>query len=105
MQTMPEAPMGRWRWADIYIKGVSVRFGFDVLESRKFKRLVKNKATRSAPGMIVYTPYRLLVGNSDIACCRLPVAAVVIYTTSTWGFRRCSFRLIGQCESLKAWNE
>ena len=24
--------------------------------------------------------------------------------TSAWGFRRCSFRLTGQCESLDAWN-
>ncbi len=25
--------------------------------------------------------------------------------TSAWGFRRCSFRLDGQCEGLLAWDE
>ena len=29
---------------NIYIKGVTVRFDFDVLEPGKFKRFVKNKA-------------------------------------------------------------
>ena len=29
----------------------------------------------------------------------------VFIHTSAWGFRRCSFRLDGQCESLDAWNE
>ena len=43
-----------------YIKGVTVRFGFDVLESRKFKLLVKNKATGTPHGMYVYNPYWLL---------------------------------------------
>lgn len=34
------------RWdRHIYITGVTVRFGFDVLELRTFKPLVKNKAT------------------------------------------------------------
>lgn len=33
------------RWGIYYIKGVTVRFGFDVLELRKFKQVVKNKAT------------------------------------------------------------
>lgn len=35
----------------IYIKGVTVRFGFDVLELRKFKLLVRNKATDTPYGM------------------------------------------------------
>ena len=42
--------MGKARVGDIYIKGVTVRFGFDVLEPGKLKRFVKNKATG--------TPYR-----------------------------------------------
>lgn len=28
-----------------------------------------------------------------------------MYITSAWGFRRCSFWQIGQCESLTQWNE
>ena len=43
-----------------YIKGVTVRFGFDVLESRKFKQIVKNKATGTSHGMYIYNPYWLL---------------------------------------------
>ncbi len=43
-----EALMGRG-WTDIHIgKGVFVRFGFDVWESRKFKLLVKSKAMQNA---------------------------------------------------------
>ena len=43
----------------IYIKGVTVRFGFDVLELRKFKLLVKNKATGTPLGCIVYIPFKM----------------------------------------------
>ena len=59
---MPEAPVGRRRWADIYLKGVTVRFGFDVLESRKFKRKVKDKATRDASWDDYIHIYSLPVG-------------------------------------------
>ena len=44
----------------IYIKGVTVRFGFDVLELRKFKLLVKNKATGTPLGCIIYIPIKML---------------------------------------------
>ena len=40
----------------IYIKGVTVRFGFDVLELRKFKLLVKNKATGTPYGVYYIQP-------------------------------------------------
>ena len=45
-------------------------------------------------GCILYTAI-------SVPCCR-PANGVlgVLYTTSAWGFRRCSFRQIGQCESL-----
>ena len=36
---------------DIYIKGVTVRFGFDVLEPGKFELFVKNKATGTPYGV------------------------------------------------------
>ena len=52
----------------------------NVYKSRKFKRKVKNKATRSAPGMFIYTPYRLLAGNLRVACWEsLMVAVANIY--------------------------
>ena len=36
----------------------------------------------------------------------LQLAERVYYIlTSAWGFQRCSFRQIGQCESLDTWNE
>lgn len=38
----------------MYIKGVTGRFGFDVLELRNFKLLVKNKATGTPYGVYIY---------------------------------------------------
>ncbi len=46
--------------SDIYIKGVTVRFGFDMLELRNFKQEVKSKAT-GAP-YEVYSILPLAVG-------------------------------------------
>ena len=40
----------------IYIKGVTVRFGFDVSESRKFNLSVKNKATGTPYGVYYIQP-------------------------------------------------
>ena len=47
--------------AHIYIKGVTVRFGFDVLELRNFRQIVKNKATGTPHGMFIYNPHWLFV--------------------------------------------
>ena len=45
---------GRW---DTYIqKAFSERFGFDVLESRKFKLVVKTKATGTPLGGVIIVP-------------------------------------------------
>ena len=74
-----------------YIKGVTVRFGFDVLELRKFKQIVKNKATGTPYGMFIY-----ITLLADIL---RPIKVIIIYS-SAWGFRRCSFRQSGQCEGL-----
>ena len=43
---------------------------------------------------IIYSPHWL-----QSYCWLLQKSAIYIYTL-TWGFRRCSFRLVGQCESL-----
>ena len=44
-------------WTYIH-KGVTVRFGFDVSESRKFNLSVKNKATGTPHGVYhIYSPY------------------------------------------------
>ena len=45
--------MGKARVGNIYLKGVTVRFGFDVLEPGKFKLLVKNKATGTPCGVYI----------------------------------------------------
>ena len=47
---------------DAYIlKAFSERFGFDVLESRKFKLSVKNKATGAPLGGVLRYVHHLLV--------------------------------------------
>jgi len=46
---------GKARVGYIYIKGVTVRFGFDVLELRNFKWLVKNKATGTPCGVHIHS--------------------------------------------------
>ena len=59
-----KAPKGWKRARYIYIKGVTERFGFDVVESRKFKRLVKHKATGTSHVVIICNPHWLLpLGN------------------------------------------
>ena len=50
----------------MYIKGVTERFGFDALESRKFKQLVKNKATGTSHGMFIYSPHWLFTLLGDM---------------------------------------
>ena len=92
-----ESPLGWKRARYMYIKGVTERFGFDALESRKFKQLVKNKATGTSHGMFIYVPnWSLQIEDHSWGYC--------IYS-SAWGFRRCSFRQSGQCEGLNTWNE
>lgn len=91
-----KAPKGWKRARYIYIKGVTERFGFDVVESRKFKLIVKNKATGTLHGMIICNPNWLFLVMVILGC--------IIYS-SAWGFQRCSFRQSGQCESLTTWNE
>ena len=77
------------RWGTLYIKGVTVRFGFDVLELRKLKQIVKNKATGTSYGVFIC---HLLTWFNGLS-------GGIIYS-SAWGFRRCSFRQSGQCEGL-----
>ena len=60
------AESSRWAkagWTYIH-KGVTVRFGFDVSESRKFNLSVKNKATGTPHG--VYHIYTALIGSWHI---------------------------------------
>ena len=93
-----KAPKGWKRAGHMCIKGVTERFGFDIVESRKFKQLVKNKATGTSHGMFIYSPHWIF------AFLVIVLWVCFIYS-SAWGFQRCSFRLTGQCESLTMWNE
>ena len=84
--------MGRG-WADIHIgNGVFERFGFDELESRKFIDKSRTKQQRT-PHAVYYIP--LLLASDGFS---FVVKRVYIYTNV--GLLRCSFRLVGQCESL-----
>ena len=82
---------------NIYIhKGVTVRFGFDGRRTSQTHRQVKNKATGTSHGV-----YYILYALIDLLCVFHSEARGGYYIfTSTWGFQRCSFRLVGQCEGL-----
>ena len=91
--------MGKSKGGNIYLKGVTVRFGFDVLEPGKFKRFVKNKATGTPCGVYIHC-----ILNISCNCMLWEVVRDCRIYISSWGFRRCSFRQTGQCESLNTWN-
>ena len=76
----------------IYIKGVTERFGFDAIRISQIHRLVKNKATG--------TPQGCFICKLSVCLVRKAHRRADYIQTSAWGFRRCSFRLTGQCESL-----
>jgi len=88
--------MGRG-WADIHIgNGVFERFGFDELESRKFIDKSRTKQQRT-PHAVYYIP--LLLASDGF-----PFVVKRVYIYTNVGLLRCSFRLVGQCESLNSWN-
>ncbi len=84
----------------IMIKGVFVRFDFDVQESGSSRHnLSKTKQCR--------TPHEVYYILSSLASYVLSfvVNGAFYILTLAWGFRRCSFRQIGRCQSLYTWNE
>ena len=74
--------MGRWWVGRINIKGVTVRFGFDVLRISQVLKSVENKATGNAPGDVCI---------HQLPCGLCPAGLMLIYA-SVWGFQRCSFQ-------------
>ena len=78
----------------IYIKGVTVRFGFDAIRTSQTLRIVKDKATGTPYGMYIIYPCRCMAET--------PWLAGDCIFTSAWGFQRCSFRQSGQCEGLNS---
>ena len=90
---IPKASMGKG-WADMHmVKGVFVRFGFGDRRTSQIHRQVKNKATRTSH-VVYYIPQWLRMLMRSL------VGRVDYILTLAWGFRRCSFQLVGQCEGL-----
>jgi hypothetical protein len=82
--------MERWR-GTLYIKGVTVRFGFDVLELRKLKQIVKNKATGTPHGMFIYVPQLVIVYRipfMGILYILISVGLSTLLVSTIWAMRR-----------------
>lgn len=76
--------MGRWWVGRINIKGVTVRFGFDVLRISQVLKSVENKATGNAlRDVYMHRMCCVLLWRRRHRC--------LIYA-SVWGFQRCSFQ-------------
>ena len=84
--------MERWR-GTLYIKGVTVRFGFDVLELRKLKQIVKNKATGTPHGMFIYVPP---IGH----CIQKAIHGDIVYTHQRGAFDVARFDNLGNAKAL-----
>ena len=60
------SPDGQRLGGHIYIKGVTVRFGFDILRTSQLHLFVKNKATGTPHGVYCIQPSLA----SDVSCIR-----------------------------------
>ena len=85
-----------WLGAHIYIKGVTVRFGFDVLELRNFRQIVKNKATGTPHGMFIYNPHWSYVFMTSKG---------KLYTHQRGAFGVARFDNLGNAKAFTQWNE
>ena len=65
---------------NILTKAFSGRFGFDSVRTSQLLMISQKQSSGNAPGNVYISAY--------------------IHFHSAWGFQRCSFRLIGQCEGL-----
>lgn len=79
----------------------------DNLKSRKFPRYSQDKATVDAHGMFfMNTPcLSAIYVHTTLVGAYVWEWQGVSYINHRRGFLRCSFNCIGQCESLKLWNE
>ena len=86
-----KAPKGWKRARHMYIKGVTERFGFDALESRKFKQLVKNKATGTPHGMFIYSPHWIFTLLGDMLLSEfyilIGVGLSALLVSTNWAMR------------------
>ena len=87
--------------ADIHIgKGVFVRFGFDAIRISQIQRQVKNKATRTSHGGVLYTA---LIGFNRFIGCRQRVFFIYLHWRGAFGVAR--FDLSGNARAFIAWSE
>ena len=93
---IPKASRGADGQTYIHIRR-NWRFGFDAVRiSQIHYRLSKTKQRERLMGCIVYSSHWLWTTTA----CPSQMRKWFIYLHHTWGFRRCSFRQSGQCESL-----
>ena len=93
-----ESLVGWRRGRLIYIKGVSVRFGFDGLRTSQLQQYVKNKATETPQGVYYIYPQQAMVR------CTIPVG-VSIYVHRRGAFSVARFDNPGNAKAFIAWNE
>ena len=77
--------------AHIYIKGVTVRFGFDCVRTSQLQTVCQKQSNGNASWDVYIQP--------SLVVCVYDHQGKIIYS-SAWGFRRCSFRQTWQCEGL-----
>ena len=78
-------------------KGVTVRFGFDILRTSQLHRQVKNKATGTPHGVYYMQPSF----DSDLVIRQVLTLWLIIYCISVGLSALLVFRLVGQCEGLQ----
>ena len=65
VHTLTESPDGQRLGRHIYIKGVTVRFGFDLLELRKLSTVRQRQSNGNASWSVLYT---VLIGFGRFFC-------------------------------------
>lgn len=73
------------------------RFGFDCLRTSQLQKTISQR--QSNGGCPLDVLYSLFLAVCACFCTMARKVRLYIYTK--WGFRCCSFRLIGQCEGLQ----
>ena len=93
---MQKAPKGLKVGEHIHIKAYLNALVLTVRESRKFQSSCQKQSNGNVLWGVLYTA---LIGYE---CILAFVTLRVSYIHAlTWGFQRCSFRQLGQCESLR----
>ena len=74
----------RWARKNILKKAFSGRFGFDLLESRKFKTICQEQSNGKCPllGVCKYTPRWWRYSHN----CTLSSASIIVYIYISWGW-------------------